>query len=84
MWHHVLGVSSATDGLQVWFDGVLICNDPTATQGLIYSGQGPDFFVGRHGNGELQWDFSGNLDDVRIYTQPLSSDQVTAIFHNVF
>src|SRR5207245_774363 len=66
-WHHLVGLSSATDGLQVWFDGVLICNDGASNQNIIYTGQGPDFWVGRHGNNQDQWDFTGNIDDVRVY-----------------
>jgi len=83
-WHHVVGVSSPAEGLVVYFDGAPICNHPADTQDIIYTGQGPDFFLGRHGNGEEQWDFTGNLDDVRIYGSALSADQVMAIFHHTF
>jgi Concanavalin A-like lectin/glucanases superfamily len=83
-WHHVVGVSSATDGLIVYFDGAPICNHPADIQDIIYTGQGTDLFVGRHGNGEEQWDFTGNVDDVRIYGSALTADQVLAIFHNTF
>jgi hypothetical protein len=83
-WHHVVGVSSPTEGLVVYFDGAPICNHPADTQDIIYTGQGTDLFLGRHGNGQEQWDFTGNLDDVRVYGSALTGDQVMAIFHNTF
>jgi hypothetical protein len=79
-----VGVTSATDGLIVYFDGAPICNHPADIQSVIYTGQGTDFFVGRHGNGQDQWDFTGNIDDVRIYGEALAADQIMAIFHNTF
>jgi hypothetical protein len=80
----VVGVSSPTEGLVVYFDGAPICNHPADTQDIIYTGQGTDLFLGRHGNGQEQWDFTGNLDDVRVYGSALTGDQVMAIFHNTF
>jgi hypothetical protein len=80
----VVGVSSPAEGLVVYFDGAPICNHPADTQDIIYTGQGTDLFLGRHGNGQEQWDFTGNLDDVRVYGSALTGDQVMAIFHNTF
>jgi hypothetical protein len=83
-WHHLAGVTSPTEGLIVYFDGAPICNHPADTQDIVYTGQGTDLFVGRHGNAQEQWDFSGNLDDVRIYGNALTADQIMSIFHKTF
>jgi hypothetical protein len=83
-WHHLAGVTSPTAGLIVYFDGVPICNHPADTQDIVYTGQGADLFVGRHGNAEEQWDFSGNIDDVRIYGSALTADQIMSIFQKTF
>jgi hypothetical protein len=84
MWHHLVGVSSAILGLQVYFDGALICNHPADTQGILYPGPGNDFWIGRHGDGQERWDFTGSIDDVRVYAEALTQDQVTALFQNTF
>ena len=36
--------------------------------------------MGRHGDGEDKWDFSGNIDDVRIYGAALTDAQIGALF----
>jgi hypothetical protein len=80
-WHHVAGVVSPS-GTKVYFDGTERCTN-TSGDNLAYDSNS-DLFVGRHGNGETQWDFDGNLDDVRIYTRALPPDEVAAIAGGFF
>jgi hypothetical protein len=75
-WHHIAGVASPA-GTKVYFDGVEKCSNTTGAN-LSYSG-GPDLWVGRHGNGQTQWDFDGNIDDVRIYGRALPPAEVAAL-----
>ena len=75
-WHHVAGVTSA-QGLAVYFDGMEICNQ--ALGGDIVYDQGPDFWVGRHGNGSANWDFEGNIDDVRVEGRALLPEEIQAL-----
>jgi hypothetical protein len=77
-WHHLVGVSSASEGVRLYFDGVLRCM-LDRREAISYTGAGSDLFVGRHGNGEDQWDFGGNIDEVRIYTRALTLAEVMAL-----
>jgi hypothetical protein len=78
-WHHLVGVSSP-QGLKVYLDGTERCSSTSAnaTRPIFYD-QGPDLWVGRHGNNQTNWDFGGNLDDVRIYTRALSAEEIAAL-----
>jgi hypothetical protein len=72
-WHHVAGVLSAA-GLRVYFDGVERCS-LGGSFSVVYN-QGPDFWVGRHGNGDTPYDFVGHIDEVRIYNRSLSTAEI--------
>jgi hypothetical protein len=76
-WHHVVGVISAS-AFQIYFDGTLrgTCGQ---TQPINYSGQGPDFWVGRHGDNQDQYDFAGQMDEIRVYTRVLSAAEIAAL-----
>jgi concanavalin A-like lectin/glucanase superfamily protein len=78
-WHHIAGVSSAR-GLKVYLDGTERCSNTTANalQPILYD-QGQDLWIGRHGNGQLQWDFGGSIDEVRIYARVLAPDEIAAL-----
>jgi hypothetical protein len=80
-WHHVAGVLGSTEGMKLYFDGVLQdCLVPAAKTNTANIGyDGSDLFVGRQATGEDQWDFGGNIDEVRIYTRALSAADVTAL-----
>jgi hypothetical protein len=75
-WHHVAGVVSST-GMRVYLDGVEICNNGDTTP--VAHDVGPNFFVGRHGAGNEDFDFDGNIDDVRVYNRVLTPSEVAAV-----
>jgi hypothetical protein len=77
-WHHLVGTSSAAEGVRLYFDGVLRCMSDRK-DAISYTGAGSDVFVGRHANGEDQWDFGGNLDEIRIYTRALTLTEVMSL-----
>jgi hypothetical protein len=72
-WHHLAAVTGA-GGMALYFDGQAICTNMNG-QALRYD-RGPDFWVGRHGNGSTSWDFAGNIDDVRVYDRALTATEV--------
>jgi hypothetical protein len=74
-WHHVAGVLSPA-GMKIYFDGIERCTN-THGESNLYD-RGPDFFVGRHPTSP-DWDFDGNVDDVRFYNRPLPPDEIAAI-----
>ena len=76
-WHHVAAVASATTGVEVYFDGARICT-VSNTENISYDA-GIGFWVGRHGGTETQWDFDGNIDEVRVYNRALSAAEVTVL-----
>jgi hypothetical protein len=51
-----------------------------AEGGNIVYDQGNTFFVGRHGNGQQNWDFQGLMDDVRVYGRALQANEVQDLF----
>lgn len=75
-WHHVAAVSTATSA-RVYFDGVERCS--VAIAGTLVYERGPDLWVGRQGRGNLDYDFDGNIDELRLYTRALSPAEVTAL-----
>jgi hypothetical protein len=76
-WHHLAGVLDGTQ-MRGYFDGVLACTVTITTNPLRFD-RGPDLWVGRLGNGGDNYDFDGNIDDVRIYTRALTSAEVAAV-----
>jgi hypothetical protein len=77
-WHHLAAVST-TAGMKVYFDGGEVCSN--AEGGDILYNKGLDFWVGRHGTLKPQYDFDGNLDEVRIYGRALSVQEILALAH---
>jgi hypothetical protein len=73
LWHHLAGVTTP-QGMLLYFDGVQRCNNNVG--GNITYDQGRDLLVGRHGNGSGNYDFEGNIDEVRIYTRALSAAEI--------
>jgi hypothetical protein len=78
-WHHVAGVASKTNGMRLYFDGVEVGNSVNQFDDVVYSTTAHSFWVGRHGDGQSQWDFSGNIDEVRVYTRPLSAAEIATL-----
>jgi len=62
----------------VYFDGNEICNNGQSAD-IVYD-QGNTFFVGRHGNGQQNWDFQGLIDEVRVYGRALQANEVQDLF----
>ena len=45
---------------------------------MLYD-RGADLSVGRHGDGQDDFDFDGNIDDVRIYTRALPPARIAQL-----
>jgi len=75
-WHHLAAVSSPA-GMKVFLDGVERCANARG-ENLLYD-RGPDFWVGRHGNGSTAWDFEGNIDDLRVYPRALTPAEIAVL-----
>jgi hypothetical protein len=79
-WHHLAGVATP-DGMTVYLDGVLLLTKPTATDlragADVRYDRGTDLCVGRHCFNNVNYDFHGEIDDVRIYNHPMTQSDVT-------
>lgn len=76
-WHHVAGVISTTS-FTIYFDGTPRISCAQA-QPISYAMAGPDFVVGRHGDGQSVYDYAGHMDEIRIYTRALAASEVAAL-----
>jgi hypothetical protein len=74
-WHHVAAVQSPA-GMKLYLDGIERCTN-TRGEDVRYDG-GPTLFLGRHPDNS-NYDFEGNLDDVRIYGAALTAAQVQGL-----
>ena len=72
-WHHVAGVLTPT-GLRGYYDGVESCFLP-GNLTIAYD-LGNEFVVGRHGDGDLVYNYDGHIDEVRVYNRSLSAAEI--------
>jgi Concanavalin A-like lectin/glucanases superfamily len=79
-WHHFAGVFDDTNNsLKLYVDGALATTTSTAAS-ISYSGLGANTVIGRHGNASTNYDFTGTIDDVRVYGYALSAAEVIDIY----
>ena len=90
-WHHIAAISSSVaPGMTIYLDGQLVLRSDQAscinglfssTNNIAYTGAlfGTDFWVGRQGNGNVNYDFQGNLDELRIYDRVLPPEEIQAL-----
>ena len=90
-WHHFAATQSSTTGMAMYLDGTLItlsvdggtstCANPasaTNTADVVYV-SGRSFWVGRNGNTSKDFDYDGNIDEVRIYNRVLSAAEILTL-----
>lgn len=76
-WHHVAFVVQA--GSQtLYLDGQPI-GTSTQASAISWAGLGSTTFLGRHGNGDPSFFLNGSLDDVRVYTRPLTDIDIAGL-----
>ena len=47
----------------------------------MYTGLGANTVIGRHGNGSTTFDFTGKIDDVRVYARALCPAEILLIYN---
>ncbi|MBA2538448.1 MAG: LamG domain-containing protein [Deltaproteobacteria bacterium] len=76
-WHHVACVFDPDIGTQLYLDGVPIKTDPAGIGKMVrMNGGAPFVMVGSFNSGTGH--FLGELDDLRVITRALSSDEILA------
>ena len=79
-WHHFAATfNDATDSFKLYVDGVQVAS-LTTTSSVSYSGGGSNTRIGSHGNGSTSYDFTGVVDDVRVYGYALSAVEVAQLY----
>src|SRR4029079_3254420 len=79
-WHHFAAVfDDGHDKLMLYIDGVLAAT-MTTTSSISWSGLGTTTVIGQHGNGATTSDFTGTIDDVRVYSYAISASEVAQMF----
>ena len=79
-WHHIACVKTGATSLSLYIDGVLITTDSSITAANILTNADP-LYLGIDADG-TSLDFTGSLDDVRIYRYPLTTQQIKTIMNN--
>lgn len=79
LWHYVVAQKTSSS-VEIYVDGVLKIT--SANTGTITYNQGANFVIGKHGNGDAIYDFTGLIDDVRIYNRPLTAQEISTAYVN--
>ena len=77
VWHHIAWTNTAGDGLQtIYVDGAEVGSGSAGNFGAYGGNGGEALLIGSGNNGGS---FNGDLDDVRVYDEVLSVDQIEAL-----
>jgi hypothetical protein len=81
-WRHFAAVFDDDNNIcRFYINGAEVASLATIAS-ISYSGLGTNVSLGRHGNGGTTTDFTGKLDDVRIYTRALCPAQIMEIVND--
>ena len=78
-WHHSVGTVSASTA-SLYLDGVLVASSDASGSGTLTLDD--DVFIGARGGNSRDGYFDGIIDDVRIYTRALTSNEVMTVYNN--
>nr|WP_321455483.1 DUF4347 domain-containing protein [uncultured Cohaesibacter sp.] len=77
-WHHVAYTyDDANDIHTLYLDGEIVATSAIANS-ISYS-LAADTVIGTHGDGNVDYEYNGLIDDARIYTRALSPDEIAAV-----
>ena len=77
-WHHVaFTFDDAGNVAHTYLDGSVVASAAINTS-IGYT-LGANSFIGTHGNGATTVDFTGKLDDVRVYNRALTGPEITTL-----
>jgi hypothetical protein len=78
-WHHFAAAfNDDQNWCKFYIDGVEVATVSTAVT-IPYTGLGTKLVVGAHGNGGTAFDFTGKIDDVRVYSRALCPADIQAL-----
>lgn len=74
-WHHSMNVVDVS-GMKVYVDGILIATSSWSAAPSVTT----SVSVGRIAEADLNSDFPGSLDDMRVYNRAISAQEVLALY----
>jgi hypothetical protein len=78
-WHHFAAVyNDDQNTCKLYVDGVERAS-VSATTTIPFGTLGTKTVIGAHGNGGTTWDFTGRIDDVRIYNRALCPNEISSL-----
>jgi hypothetical protein len=78
-WHHYVAVFDDNQNVcKFYVDGVEVGSLATAVT-IPYVGRGTKTTIGKHGNGTTTLDFTGLIDDVRVYSRALCPAEIVRL-----
>lgn len=82
-WHHFAATfDDAANSLRLYVDGSL-SQSLTTSSSISYAGLGSNTVIGRHGVSQTTVDFTGIIDDVRVYDYAISAGEVAELYSAV-
>ena len=79
-WHHFAATfDDPHNSLKLYIDGELAATS-TTTSSISYAGLGANTVIGRQGNAGTTNDFTGQIDEVRVYSYVISSTEVAQLY----
>jgi hypothetical protein len=81
-WRHFAAVFDDDNNVfKLYINGTEVASLAT-TASISYAGLGPNIVIGRHGNGQTTFDFTGRIDDARVYTRALCASQIMELVND--
>lgn len=78
-WHHFAAVfDDDSNTFKLYVDGVVAAS-ATNNNSISYAGLGANTVIGRNGNSSTSNDFTGVIDDVRVYNYALTATEVAQL-----
>jgi hypothetical protein len=78
-WHHFAAVLRGGSTLKLYIDGVEAAS-VAASGAIAYTGQGSNSRIASHGHSSSAYDLTGRVDDVRIFSRAINSDEVYQLY----
>ena len=79
-WHHFAATfDDDNNSFRLYVDGKLVAS-ATNSNSISYAGHASNTVIGRHGNSSTSNDFTGTIDDVRVYNYAISATEVAQLF----
>jgi len=75
-WHHLAALATSS-GMRLYYDGIPMCTNMLGADAAY--DKGTTLVVGHHALGRTDYDFDGNIDDVRIYARVLSDSEIALL-----